>query len=79
MEDPKIKTEVRHSDSKDAWNVVGKSLGSKYKIARVPYLVVEGDMLATEIERSTALKHAKFISFCFNNSIAILEMLNEEH
>ena len=38
---PKQKTEVKHSQSKNAWNVVGTGLGEKYKIARVPYEVVE--------------------------------------
>ena len=71
MENPSIKTEVRHSLSKNAWNIIGTSLGSKYKIALVPYLKIEGDQFTTEMQRSEALRHAKFISFCFNNSEAI--------
>jgi len=57
MKDPKINTEVKHSQSKDAWNVVGTTLTKKYKIAR---------------EKDEAMGHAEFISFCFNNSIEIL-------
>ena len=38
-----IKTKVIHSKSKPAWNVVGETLGGKYKIARVLYQIIEGD------------------------------------
>ena len=31
--------EVRHSESKNAWNIIGTRLGSRYKIARCPYEV----------------------------------------
>ena len=54
-----IKTKVIHSESKLSWNVVSTKLGSKYKIARVPYY--------TEHDKQEALEHAKFISQCFNN------------
>ena len=37
MTNPKIKTKVVHSQTKSAYNVVGTSLGNKYKIARIPY------------------------------------------
>ena len=67
MEHPNIKTKVSHSESKTAWNVIGTSLGRKYKIARIPYLVIEGSEVMSMIEKSEALKHAQFISFCFNN------------
>jgi hypothetical protein len=73
MEDPKMKTKVKHSESKNAWNVVGNSPGGKYKIARVPYLSIEGSDLLTRKEKLEAFKHAEFISFCFNNSNSILE------
>jgi hypothetical protein len=72
MEDPNIKTQIKHSQSKNAWNVIGTELGKKYKIARLPYLVIEGDEIRTEIEKSEALRQAKFISFCFNNSTKII-------
>jgi hypothetical protein len=72
MENPNIKTEVKHSESKDAWNVIGISLGGKYKIARIPYVVTKDSIMLTTIERYEALKHAKFISHCFNNSDKIL-------
>lgn len=72
-ENPNIKTTVKHSESKNAWNIIGIGLGQKYKIARLPYVVVENSDLCTEIERSEALRHAKFISFCFNNSEKILD------
>jgi len=34
----KGKWEVKHSESKPAFNVVGTQLGGKYKIARCPYM-----------------------------------------
>jgi hypothetical protein len=72
MEDPKIEVEVKHSESKPAWNIIGTQPGKKYKIARVPYLVIDGSEMSTEFHKSEALRHAKFISYCFNNSAEIL-------
>ncbi len=72
MKDPEIKTAVVHSESKDAWNVIGRTLGKKYKIARVPYLATENKKL-TAIAKAEAKNHAEFISFCFNNSDKIIE------
>ena len=70
MENPKIKTRVVHSQTKSAWNIVGENLGGKYKIARVPYLVLDHQELSDRniIE---AFKHAEFISYCFNHSDTI--------
>jgi hypothetical protein len=61
-----IKTEVKHSLSKTAWNVVGTQLGEKYKIARVPYIAIEGNEILTTRNKHEALEHALFISRCFN-------------
>jgi hypothetical protein len=55
MKDPEIKTAVVHSESKDAWNVIGRTLGKKYKIARVPYLATENKKL-TAIAKAEAKK-----------------------
>lgn len=74
MENPNIKTEVVHSESKDAWNVIGKSLGKKHKIARVPYLIC-GDNESDTKQRTEALLHADFISSCFNKSDEIIKIL----
>lgn len=63
---PRIKTRVVHSESKHAWNVIGTELGSKYKIARVPYQVVVNSNELTEREKLEAYEHAIFISTCFN-------------
>jgi len=68
MKNPKIETEVKHSKSKKAWNVVSIDIGRKYKIARIPYLVTEGDEISSTRHEVEALEHALFISFCFNNS-----------
>ena len=73
MKDPNVKTRVVHSQTKPAWNVVGVSpLGGKYKIARVPYVVISDDKI-DEINRVEAYGHAEFISHCFNNSDKILQ------
>lgn len=63
----KVNTKVKHSESKNAWNVIGTALGAKYKIARVPYLVVEDDEILTTQNKYEALEHAIFISYCFCN------------
>ena len=62
---PKIQTRVVHSESKSAWNVVGTELGSKYKIARVPYITTLMPEI-TEREKLEAYELANFISTCFN-------------
>ena len=74
MKDPNIETKVIHSESKDAWNVVGDVPGAKYKVARVPYLVIKSEVADT-MAKSNALQHALFISQCFNNSSRILKLL----
>jgi predicted O-linked N-acetylglucosamine transferase (SPINDLY family) len=67
-----IKTKVVHSQSNTAWNVIGDQLACKYKIARIPYLVVEGSEILTTQNKHEALTHAQFISRCFNNSDKII-------
>lgn len=34
---------VKHSESKEAWNIIGTTLGGKYKVARCPYFPFEKD------------------------------------
>lgn len=75
MKNPKIKTRVVHSQTKAAWNVVGESLGGKYKIARIPYILCNAGKIET-LNRLEAFKHAEFISYCFNNSDRIFEAFN---
>lgn len=65
-------TKVKHSESKNAWNIVGTQLGRKYKYARVPYIEIPDSKMLTEMEKTEALKDAEFISFCFNNKDKIL-------
>lgn len=71
MEDPKIKTKVVHSRTKAGWNIVGESLGRKYKIAIIPYLVLDNQALS-DTNRIEAFQHAEFISYCFNHSDVII-------
>jgi len=75
MKDPNIKTEVIHSQSKSAWNIIGKQLGGKYKIARIPYLIVPHSEILTTKNKYEALIHANFISQCFNNSCKIVNII----
>lgn len=65
---PKQITEVKHSKSQNAWNVVGTVVGYKYKIAVIPYLKVENNEILTTLNKAEALEHAMFISWCFCNS-----------
>jgi len=67
MENPKIKTEVVHSLRKTAWNVIGTKLPGKFKIARVPYVETDNEIINTNLKYE-ALIHAQFISYCFNHS-----------
>lgn len=67
-----MKTEVVHSLTKNAFNVVNRQLGGKYKIARVPYEVVPGESLISENNKVEAFKHATFISNAFNNTNNLL-------
>jgi len=72
------KTKVVHSESKKAWNVIGSSLGSKYKIARVPYCHDESEWSNKHLNsmwEKEAEKDAKFISECFNNREAISDFV----
>ena len=70
--DPKISTKVQHSLKNPAWNVVGTVPAGKYKIARVPYITTTVEAVNQQ-NRQEAYKHAMFISYCFNNSEAILK------
>jgi hypothetical protein len=73
MKNPKIKTRVVHSQTRSSWNIVAETLGVKYKIARVPYLVYTYDDLKEN--RIEAFEHATFISHCFNHSDEILNKI----
>jgi hypothetical protein len=74
MENPNIKTKVVHSESKDAWNVVGTKIPGKFKIARIPYFVIGNDIIDTK-NKAEALLHAEFISRCFNSSDKIISTI----
>ena len=74
MTDPKVKTKVVHSQSNNAYNVVGTTLGAKHKIARCSY-VVTGDATIDKREKDEALNHATFISQCFNNSGLVMPFI----
>ncbi|OBW43509.1 hypothetical protein AB670_00038 [Chryseobacterium sp. MOF25P] len=63
-----MKTIVKHSRTKSAWNVVSTTIGTKYKIAVVPYILTDDEITQTK-EKNEALEHAEFISKCFNKKI----------
>lgn len=65
-----IKTKVVHSISKLAWNVVGTYLGGKHKIARCPYIIVDGSEITSTRNKHEAMEHALFISECFNKNFS---------
>lgn len=75
MKDLKIKTKVVHSLSKDAWNIVSTTLTSKYKIARIPYIVLEHNDELNIKYKNEAKDIAEFISLSFNMSSKILESI----
>lgn len=60
---------VMHSESKDAWNVVGTVLGGKYKIARCPYV----DMEFIDVDKKEAWANAVLMS----KAPVMLDMLNK--
>lgn len=74
MKHPRVRTKVKHSESKNAWNVIGDVCGGKYKIARIPYSQIEGEYseIHNTREKAEALEHAMFISYCFNNPDKVL-------
>ena len=71
---PSIKTTIKHSETKPAWNIVGSKLSGKYKICRVPYLITDDDK-ANAYSKNEAYLHAEFISTCFNNSDSISNLI----
>lgn len=67
-----ITTILKHSKSKMAWNVIGTTLGAKYKVAIVPYF--------HELEKEEAMEIAEFISKSFNDAVKpklVIDMVAE--
>lgn len=64
-----IQTKVVHSETKSAWNIVATEWGRRYKIARIPYIILESEnsQLLNTIAKSEALERAEYISYCLNN------------
>lgn len=53
---------VKHSESKDAFNVVGTQLGCNYKIARCAYLTINDCPLVSKQNKKEANANAKLIA-----------------
>jgi len=58
----KGKWKIKHSESKNAFNVVGTVVGGNYKIARIPYLVTERLLEVNKREKLEAESNAKLIA-----------------
>jgi len=55
--------QVKHSESKTAFNVVGTVLGGRYKIARCPYLQSEKLVdITNSLEKKEAKANARLIA-----------------
>jgi hypothetical protein len=52
----------KHSESKDAFNVIGTALGGKYKIARCPYHVIKYAPELNKRDKQEAEANAKLIA-----------------
>ena len=69
----KGKWEIKHSESKDAFNICGTLVGGKYKIARIPYLVTKSSIKLTEKDKKNAQYDAQLIA----HAPEMLEMLEK--
>lgn len=63
--------QIKHSESNFAFNIIGTIPGGNYKIARIPYLVVESSPLISLRNRNEAEANAKLIV----KSLEMLEFL----
>lgn len=70
--------EVKHSESKNAWNIVGTRLGSRHKIARCPY-EVEPRLSErwNELEKAEQLANATLMAASTNLLEALEDIVNE--
>lgn len=53
---------IKHSESKDAFNIVGTIVGGHYKIARIPYLVTQSLIEVNRREKLEAQYNSKLIA-----------------
>lgn len=53
---------IKHSESKTAFNIVGTRIGGLYKIARIPYLVLDKMEKVTAENKAEAEANAKLIA-----------------
>lgn len=58
--------EVKHSETKSAWNIVGTRISEKYKIARLPYVADDNFPQITTSNRKLAFDTATFLAKCLN-------------
>ena len=70
---------VKHSESKDAWDIVSNTLGHKYKLARCPYLNRDNFKELDSLDKSEAKNNAILMSYSpylYNALNAILGYYN---
>jgi len=53
---------IKHSESKDAFNIIGTITGGRYKIARVPYFLTNAFEKINEREKLESEANAKLIA-----------------
>lgn len=65
-----FKVEIKHSESKDAWNIISTEPGTKYKIARIPYLQIDNKGLEAfnAKKKFEALQIAEYITKILNET-----------
>lgn len=81
MELKDLNWEFEHSKKNDHFNVIGKNIGGKYKIAVVPYLSLPDLPLATEVNKKEAEQHVKLMAFApemLKHLIFLIEMIERE-
>lgn len=73
--------DVKHSESKPAFNVIGTALGGKYKIARCPYVVLqqgESRDILNDRECKEAEANAKLIAAAPEMLEALQVVMNDD-
>ena len=66
---------VKHSESKEAFNVIGTALGGKYKIARCPYFKGRIDGKLSEAYNESERLEAEANALLISKAPEMLEML----
>lgn len=63
--------QVKHSETKAAWNIVGTEIGGKYKIAMIPYVTDSRFPEESTVNRKEAFDTAMYLTACLNKKEAL--------